>query len=41
MNEVSKIIKSYLLSVIITILTTIVFCGLFIVQTNTDKMLFG
>ena len=41
MNELTKIVKSYLLSVIITILTTIVFCGIFIVQTNTDRMLFG
>lgn len=41
MTEIKKILKSYLISVIITILTTIVFCGLFIAQTNTTEMLFG
>lgn len=41
MTEIKKILKSYLISVIITILTTIVFCGLFIAQTNTNEMLFG
>lgn len=41
MTELSGIIKSYLISVIITVLTTIIFCGVFIAQNNTDRMLFG
>lgn len=41
MTELSRLVRVYLISTIITILTTIVICGLFIVQTNTDKMLFG
>ena len=41
MTETKRILKSYLISVIITVLTTIIFCGIFIVQNNTDKMLFG
>lgn len=41
MTETKRIIKSYLLSVIITVLTTIVICGCFIVQNETSKMLFG
>ncbi len=41
MTELSKIIRSFYLSVIITVLTTLVFCGVFIAQANTDKMLFG
>ena len=41
MSELSKILKTYYLSVIITVLTTLVFCGVFIAQNNTDKMLFG
>ena len=41
MPETKRILKSYLISVILTVLTTIIFCGIFIVQTNTDKMLFG
>lgn len=41
MTELSKIIRSYLLSVIVTVLTALIFCGVFIAQTNTDKMLFG
>lgn len=41
MTELSVIIKSFLISVITTVLTTIIICGVFIVETNTDKMLFG
>lgn len=41
MTELSKIIRSFYLSVIVTILTTLVFCGVFIAQSNTDNMLFG
>ena len=41
MTELSKIIRSYYLSVIITVLTTLILCGVFIAQSNTDKMLFG
>lgn len=41
MTEMSKIIRSYFLSVIVTVLTTLIFSGVFIAQSNTDKMLFG
>ena len=41
MTELSKIIRRYYLLVIITVLTTLIFCGVFIAQANTDKMLFG
>ncbi len=41
MTETKRILKNYLISVIITVLTTIIFCGIFIAQNNTDKMLFG
>lgn len=41
MTELSKIIRSFYLSVIITVLTTLIFCGVFIAEANTDKMLFG
>lgn len=41
MTELTRIIKNYLISVIITVLTTIIFCGIFIAQSNTDRMLFG
>lgn len=41
MTELTRIIKNYLISVIITVLTTIIFCGIFIAQANTDRMLFG
>ena len=41
MTELSVIMKSFLISVITTVLTTIIFCGIFIVQTNTDRMPFG
>lgn len=41
MTELSKIIRSFFLSVTITVLTTLIFCGVFIAQSNTDKMLFG
>ena len=35
------IIKAYLICVIITILTTLLICSIFIAKTNTDIMLFG
>lgn len=41
MTELSKILKNFLLSVIITVLMTILICSIFIVNTNTDMMLFG
>ena len=41
MTELSKIIKKFLLSVIITVLITILISSVFIVNTNTDTMLFG
>lgn len=41
MSEMSKIIRSYFLSVIITVLITLIFCGVFIAKNNTDAMLFG
>ncbi len=41
MSETKRILRSYLLSTIITVLTTMVVCGFFIVQTNTNQMLFG
>lgn len=41
MTEISKIIKSYLICVIITVLTTLLICSVFIVRINTDIMLFG
>jgi|GEM_PF-4734632 len=41
MTELSKILKAYYLSAIITVLTTLIFCGIFIAQNNTEKMLFG
>ncbi len=41
MTELSKILKNFLLSVIITVLMTILISSIFIVNTNTDMMLFG
>ncbi len=41
MSEIKRILKGYLISVIVTVLTTILLCSVFIVQNNTDKMLFG
>lgn len=41
MTELRRILKSYLISVIVTILTTLLLCSIFIAQFNTDKMLFG
>ncbi len=41
MSELSSLIKSFILSSMVTLLITIALCGLFIVQENTGKMLFG
>lgn len=41
MTELSKIIKGYLISAILIVLTTIVFCGIFTAQNETQTMLFG
>lgn len=41
MKEINKILKVYLLCVIVTILTTLFLCSVFIAKTNTDIMLFG
>lgn len=41
MNELNKIIKAYLMCVIVTTLTTLFLCSVFIAKTNTDIMLFG
>ncbi len=41
MTELYRILRSYYLSVIVTVLTTLIFCGVFIAQSNTDKMMFG
>lgn len=41
MSEISKILKSYILSVIITVMITLVFCGIFTAKGNTETMLFG
>lgn len=41
MTELKKILKGYLIFVIVTILTTLLVSSIFIAQTNTDKMLFG
>ena len=41
MTELSKILKNFLLSVIITVLMTVLISSIFIVNTNTDMMLFG
>ncbi len=41
MTELKRLLKGYLILVIITILTTLLISSIFIAQTNTDKMLFG
>lgn len=41
MSEMSRIFKSYILSAMITVLITLIFCGVFIAKNNTDTMLFG
>ena len=41
MNETHKLFKNFLVSSILTILTAILFCGIFIAQNETSKMLFG
>ncbi len=41
MTELSKLLKNYLLCVIITVLTTLLVSSIFIVNTNTNMMLFG
>lgn len=41
MTEISKIMKNFLMCVIITVLTTIFISSVFIVNTNTEMMLFG
>lgn len=41
MSELYSLIKSFILSSMVTLLITIALCGLFIVQENTGKMLFG
>ena len=41
MTELSKILKNFLLCVIITVLTTLLISSVFIVNTNTEMMLFG
>jgi hypothetical protein len=40
-KELKKIVKAYLVSTILFILLTIVLCGVFIAEQNTEKMLFG
>lgn len=41
MRELTRIIKAYLICVIVTVLTTLLICSIFIAKTNTDIMLFG
>lgn len=41
MSEMSKIFRSYLVSVMIAVLITIAFCGVFTAKSNTETMLFG
>lgn len=41
MSETGKIFRSYILSSMITVLITLIFCGVFIAKNNTDTMLFG
>lgn len=41
MTETTKLLKSFILSSIITLLITLSLCGFFIVQENTGEMLFG
>ncbi len=41
MTEITRLLKNYLICVIITILTTLLVCSIFIAQINTDTMLFG
>ena len=41
MSELTKILKYYLLSVILIVLTTLLICSVFIAEINTDTMLFG
>lgn len=41
MSELTQIIKGFLISSIITLVVTLAFCGVFIAQANTERMLFG
>ncbi|MCH5190937.1 MAG: hypothetical protein J1F23_02090 [Oscillospiraceae bacterium] len=41
MSELSRIVRSFLISSIITLLITLAFCGVFIAEGNTARMLFG
>ena len=41
MSEITKLLKNFILSSMVTLLITLAICGLFIVQENTGKMLFG
>lgn len=41
MSELYGILKGFVVSTILTLLTTAVFCGIFTAETETIKSLFG
>ena len=41
MKELALIVKNFVVSSILFILFTVVLCGIFIAEHNTEKMLFG
>lgn len=41
MVELKKTVKNFIVSSILFILFTVVLCGIFIAEHNTEKMLFG
>lgn len=41
MSELKKIARDYIVTAIVFVMLTIAFCGVFIAETNTEKILFG
>lgn len=41
MTELFKILKNYLLCLILVVLITLFICSIFIAKNNTETMLFG
>lgn len=41
MSELRKITRDYIVTSIVFVMITIAFCGVFIAESNTEKILFG
>ncbi len=41
MSELKKLARDYVVTSLVFVMITIAFCGVFIAESNTEKILFG